>query len=86
MSTSFAKSKFGKPANPHRLKWAFAKAVIAGLALNAMYQQYTPDDWKDKVGQKVEQVTGSELAGEFMGHKAAVVVPAQQPAPKPPGQ
>lgn len=80
MSKSFEKSSFAKKPGNSSLAWKFAKVAIIGLALNASYQQYTPDSAKDKVGAQVEEWTGSELLGEFLGHKAPVVVP-QAPAP-----
>ena len=79
MSKSFEKSSFAKKPGNTSLAWKFAKVAIIGLALNASYQQYTPDSAKDKVGAQVEQWTGSELVGEFLGHKAAVVVPQAAP-------
>lgn len=80
MSKSFEKSSFAKKPGNSSLAWKFTKVAIIGLALNASYQQYTPDSAKDKVGAQVAAWTGSELVGEFLGHKAKVVVP-QQSAP-----
>lgn len=75
---------FGKPVQKHRLKKAFAKATILGLMTFGSYQYYTPDSWKDAVGDKVESVTGSERLGRLLSSDkpAAVTVTVQPPAPK----
>lgn len=73
MSSSFGKSSFGKPAgSKHPLRKFALIAIFAGAALWGDYQYYTPDSWKDSVGQKVESLTGSELLGEAFGHKQTV--------------
>lgn len=65
-------STFGKPA---KKKHPFRKFLLIGafatVALWGDYQYYTPDSWKDKVGQKVEEVTGSTWLGEAFGKAAA---------------
>jgi hypothetical protein len=75
---------FGKPVQKHRLKKAFAKATIMGLMVFGSYQYYTPDSWKDAVGKKVEDVTGSERLGHLLSAEKppAVTVTVQPPAPK----
>jgi len=91
MSSSFAKSSYGKPGGASRLKKIFRTAVL-GIVLAsgwADYQYYTPESTKDSVGAWVEQKTGSELLGKAFGHKTPVVTQGAEggvSAPKAPGQ
>jgi hypothetical protein len=75
---------FGKPVQKHRLKKAFAKATILGLMIFGSYQYYTPNSVKDAIGQKVENVTGSQRLGKLMSSDkpAPVKIEVAPPAPK----
>ena len=96
MSSSFAKSSFGKSANKASpFRKAFRIAVLGFVLASgwADYQYYTPAETKDHVGAWVEQKTGSELLGEMLGHKAKAVTIGNPDgthvtvtAPKGPGQ
>ena len=81
-------SSFGKPNKASPLKKAFRLAVLGVVLASgwADYQYWTPDAQKDKVGQKVEQVTHSSALGSLFGEKQpGVKANVQVTLPKAPG-
>jgi hypothetical protein len=58
---------YGKPVKNHRLRNIFLQAALQGAMAFGSYQFFTPDTWKDAIGQKVEHVTGSKVLGHATG-------------------
>jgi hypothetical protein len=68
----------------HGLKKTFLKVALGTALVFGSYQFYTPDSWKDSVGEKVEHLTGSKTVGHAFGtlhpwEKPAVKIPVPQP-------